>query len=232
LTLLLDTHVLLWFLAGDPRLSSRARSAIEDLSNKRLFSIASAWEISLQVVVSLLRRASDLNVLSAPSSLPITMMHRLILALLAIAVLAPGGARAQETAIFREVNFAPYALVALGEPFTADSIATRRPGGFYQLRPGTYGGADSVEVLLIDDRVAAIRFTYSPVAEHFEYYVARYTGAFGEPERRTDRGETGRIEYATWRDGRTGMELRLAVEGERVEFTAMLADRGLMDSGQ
>jgi hypothetical protein len=49
LTLLLDTHVLLWFLAGDPRLSSRARTEIEDLANKRLFSIASAWEIAIKV---------------------------------------------------------------------------------------------------------------------------------------------------------------------------------------
>lgn len=49
MNLLLDTHALLWFLAGDARLSGRARTAIEDLGNRRLFSIASAWEIAIKV---------------------------------------------------------------------------------------------------------------------------------------------------------------------------------------
>jgi PIN domain nuclease of toxin-antitoxin system len=47
--LLLDTHAALWFLAGDPRLSSRARAVIEIAANERLFSIASAWEIAIKV---------------------------------------------------------------------------------------------------------------------------------------------------------------------------------------
>jgi PIN domain nuclease of toxin-antitoxin system len=46
--LLLDTHALLWFLAGDARLSADARAAIEDLDNTRLFSVASAWEIAIK----------------------------------------------------------------------------------------------------------------------------------------------------------------------------------------
>lgn len=46
--LLLDTHALLWFLGGSAQLSARARSAIEDLSNMRLFSAAGAWEIAIK----------------------------------------------------------------------------------------------------------------------------------------------------------------------------------------
>ncbi len=46
--LLLDSHTLLWFLGGDQRLSGRARAAIEDLSNTRLFSTAGAWEIAIK----------------------------------------------------------------------------------------------------------------------------------------------------------------------------------------
>jgi PIN domain nuclease of toxin-antitoxin system len=34
---LLDTHALLWFIGGDSRLSTRARAAIEDINNTRLF---------------------------------------------------------------------------------------------------------------------------------------------------------------------------------------------------
>ncbi|HEX5727235.1 MAG TPA: type II toxin-antitoxin system VapC family toxin [Longimicrobiaceae bacterium] len=47
--LLLDTHALLWFLGGNERLSAQARSAIEDLSNQRLFSMAGAWEVAIKV---------------------------------------------------------------------------------------------------------------------------------------------------------------------------------------
>jgi PIN domain nuclease of toxin-antitoxin system len=44
--LLLDTHALLWWLAGDRRLSTPARRAIENAENAVFVSAASAWEIS------------------------------------------------------------------------------------------------------------------------------------------------------------------------------------------
>ena len=46
--LLLDTHILLWALADNPRLSPEARSLINDLSNQVLFSSAALWEIELK----------------------------------------------------------------------------------------------------------------------------------------------------------------------------------------
>ncbi|HYW14312.1 MAG TPA: type II toxin-antitoxin system VapC family toxin [Longimicrobium sp.] len=49
MNLILDTHALLWFLGGDPRLSTAGRAAIEDRANRRLFSIAGAWEIAIKV---------------------------------------------------------------------------------------------------------------------------------------------------------------------------------------
>jgi len=45
---LLDTHVLLWFLAGDKRLSAAARKVFESPDNALLFSAVSAIEISLK----------------------------------------------------------------------------------------------------------------------------------------------------------------------------------------
>ena len=47
--LLLDTHILLWALADDPRLDRRAKSWIEDPSNLVLFSAASIWEIAIKL---------------------------------------------------------------------------------------------------------------------------------------------------------------------------------------
>ena len=44
--LLLDTHALIWWLAGDGALSRRAREVIEDESNSVAISAASAMEIA------------------------------------------------------------------------------------------------------------------------------------------------------------------------------------------
>lgn len=44
--LLLDTHALLWWLEGNPRLSATAQAAIGDGANMVLVSAASAWEIT------------------------------------------------------------------------------------------------------------------------------------------------------------------------------------------
>ena len=43
--LLLDTHVLLWWLADDDQLGPRARHLIEDPGNDILVSVVSLWEI-------------------------------------------------------------------------------------------------------------------------------------------------------------------------------------------
>lgn len=44
--LLLDTHALLWWFAGDARLTKSARKAISNERNIVLVSAASAWEIA------------------------------------------------------------------------------------------------------------------------------------------------------------------------------------------
>ena len=44
--LLLDSHALIWWFAGDPQLSVPALRAVEDEENNVLVSAASAWEIA------------------------------------------------------------------------------------------------------------------------------------------------------------------------------------------
>ncbi len=46
--LLLDTHVLLWWLLGDARIGPKARALIADPANEVAVSIASPWEIALK----------------------------------------------------------------------------------------------------------------------------------------------------------------------------------------
>lgn len=45
---LLDSHAFLWFITGSAKLSSTARSVIEDQSQQRLLSVASLWEIAIK----------------------------------------------------------------------------------------------------------------------------------------------------------------------------------------
>jgi PIN domain nuclease of toxin-antitoxin system len=57
--LLLDTHVLLWWLFDDAKLSPIARSAIVDPHNEVLVSAASAWEITTKHRLGRLPEAGD-----------------------------------------------------------------------------------------------------------------------------------------------------------------------------
>ena len=48
MNLLLDTHVFLWWIADDTRLSPRARDIIGDGQNALFLSAASGWEIAIK----------------------------------------------------------------------------------------------------------------------------------------------------------------------------------------
>lgn len=59
--LLVDTHVLLWWLTDDRNLSEPAREQIADPANEPLVSVASLWEIAIK---------RSLGKLAAPDDLP------------------------------------------------------------------------------------------------------------------------------------------------------------------
>lgn len=46
---LLDTHILLWWLVDDPRLSNNVREILSDPNNYIVVSVVSAWEISIKL---------------------------------------------------------------------------------------------------------------------------------------------------------------------------------------
>jgi PIN domain nuclease of toxin-antitoxin system len=48
MTILLDAHTFLWFIAGDKRLSAVARSLIEESAHKSVISAATLWEIAIK----------------------------------------------------------------------------------------------------------------------------------------------------------------------------------------
>ena len=47
--LLLDTHALIWFADGSPRLSKTAKELIEDSAHELSFSTASIWEMAIKI---------------------------------------------------------------------------------------------------------------------------------------------------------------------------------------
>jgi len=49
--LLLDTHTLLWFIAGNSNLSPASRKLIEGTENEKFVSAASIWETAIKVSI-------------------------------------------------------------------------------------------------------------------------------------------------------------------------------------
>lgn len=80
--ILIDTHVLLWWLAGDPRLSKRARTLLASEEVEVFVSAASAWEITTKARLGKLPGAEalsrDVGVAVASQGffeLPIRLVH-------------------------------------------------------------------------------------------------------------------------------------------------------------
>ena len=80
--LLLDTHALIWWLAGDDSLSRRARAAVEDEANSVAVSAASAMEVSTKFRLGKLPEAAllarDFEAIidgQGFAELPITVRH-------------------------------------------------------------------------------------------------------------------------------------------------------------
>ncbi len=80
MTLLLDTHVLLWWLDDPQFLSNAARDAIADGKNTVYISAAVAWEIAIKRSLGKLDAPDDLEAAMAVNRflpLPVTIPHAL-----------------------------------------------------------------------------------------------------------------------------------------------------------
>ncbi len=63
--LLLDTHVFIWEIEGDPNLPRRVRNVIEDRANRVTVSVASIWEAGTKARLGRLTLSRPLGVLVA-----------------------------------------------------------------------------------------------------------------------------------------------------------------------
>jgi len=59
--LLLDTHILLWWLSDDQQLPPAARGAISSPDNEVMVSAAAVWEIAIKKAVGRLEAPDDLG---------------------------------------------------------------------------------------------------------------------------------------------------------------------------
>lgn len=46
--ILCDTHIIIWYLTGDERLSQKGRDLIDDETNEIYYSLVSVWEIAIK----------------------------------------------------------------------------------------------------------------------------------------------------------------------------------------
>jgi PIN domain nuclease of toxin-antitoxin system len=78
MTLLLDTHVLLWWLDDPKQLSTRAKAAIQDGRNPVYVSAAVVWEIVIKKALGKIDAPDDLEEAIEANRflpLPITILH-------------------------------------------------------------------------------------------------------------------------------------------------------------
>lgn len=59
--LLLDTHVLIWFITNDKKLQTNFKKLIENKENKCFVSIVSYWEMSIKYALARLELGVDLK---------------------------------------------------------------------------------------------------------------------------------------------------------------------------
>ncbi|MDE3202978.1 MAG: type II toxin-antitoxin system VapC family toxin [Acidobacteriota bacterium] len=81
MSLLLDAHILLWWLSDDPLLPAAARGAISSPDNEVMVSAAAVWEIAIKKAVGRLEAPDNLLEVITTSdfqTLEITASHALL----------------------------------------------------------------------------------------------------------------------------------------------------------
>lgn len=61
MNVILDTHIVLWWLADSPKLSEKARAVIIDADNLIFVSVATVWEIAIKKALGKLHVPDDLS---------------------------------------------------------------------------------------------------------------------------------------------------------------------------
>lgn len=114
--LLLDTHILLWWLADDDALPARAGEAIADAETAVFVSAATAWEISIKKAAGKLTAPDDLLEaceVNEFETLGISVAHAL-----AAGELAPHHGDPFDRMLIAQARFESMAVVTVDDTFS------------------------------------------------------------------------------------------------------------------
>ncbi len=77
MNLLLDTHILLWHLTDNPKLSREISRTIENPQHKKFISIASLWEVAIKRSLGKLEILQPIEILTPTeiTILPLEISH-------------------------------------------------------------------------------------------------------------------------------------------------------------
>jgi hypothetical protein len=118
------------------------------------------------------------------------------------------------TPIFRTVEIGRDVLVTLGEPLSPEAMALMTQVGpqRFQLKPGTYAGAEEIDVQLgVGAAVQEMDFTYGAGANYQEM-LANFEGELGPP---TSQQGDGDNQVTVWQDPDTRFQLVNSASGIR-----------------
>src|SRR2546426_9402838 len=136
--------------------------------------------------------------------------------------LSMASARAQQPgSLFRYIHLTPRDTIALGKPFVALAYADQIASHVYQLKPGTFGGAERIRILTDSaGRVTTLEFQYAASAV-FETMLKDYVAWLGKP---TAIDNTARRRTVAWQDSITRFELTAVVVGDRQILSTRMID--------
>ncbi len=148
---------------------------------------------------------------------------RHVLAIVGLAFALPmGSTRAQQPgSLFRYIHLSPKDTIALGQPFVTSGVADEVANHIYQLRPGTFGGAERIRILTDSaGRVTTMEFEYADGSD-FPSMFKEYVHWLGTP---TAIDSTARRRVVAWQDSLTRFELSVVTVGARQILSTRMID--------
>ena len=123
--------------------------------------------------------------------------------------------------LFRYIRLSPKDTIELGRPFLAFSLADKVAEHTYQLKQGTFGGAERIRIITTPSgRVASIEFQYADSAR-LASVLKDYVAWLGSP---TATDSTARRHVVAWQDSLTRFELTAVTVGDHQIMSTRMID--------
>ena len=121
---LLDTHIVLWYLIGDERLSQKAKNLIDDEQNEIFFSLVSMWEIEIKHIAHPeIMKPSGYMILEKCQSADFSILQLRAEHIATLHSLQKAENAPRHNDIFQE-SYSPKASLSLGEQYALSRFPT------------------------------------------------------------------------------------------------------------